>query len=476
MNKKLLVVATVVVLAASAGGWWYVQHMTPHRHPLVEMTDGQGTIYYTCPMHPQVRQDHPGNCPICGMKLARREDAATPAQVGGRPSEREVLYWYDPMVPAQHFDQPGKSPFMDMQLVPKYAAGDGTNAEGGTIVEIDPRMAQNLGMRTADVKTGTFWQRVDTVGSVAIDERRIVSIEARAAGWGERLDVRAVGETVRRGQVLAGVYAPDLLAAQEELALAQRLGDTTLIDAARMRLSLLGVDGDGKSGTRRRVDLTAPQSGVVTELMVREGAQVMPGMPLMKLADLTKVWFMVEVPEAQAAWVAAGHPAEAHLTGLPGKVFKGTVDHVYPVLDAPTRTLRARLAFDNPDTVLKPGMYAEVSVFGTVKKNVTLVPSEAVIRTGTRNVVLVAEAEGRYRPAEVTLGAERSGQVVVLKGLEPGQRVVVSGQFLIDSEASLLGAYHRIADDSPADRMRLMGEQAGPAVYGGDSDSTGETP
>jgi Cu(I)/Ag(I) efflux system membrane fusion protein len=455
MNKKILAVATVVIAIGVAGGWWYAQSVAPHKHQLTRMTDETGKVYYTCPMHPQVKQGGPGNCPICGMKLTKREEKATGES--SPKAEREVLYWYDPMKPDQHFDKPGKSPFMNMQLVPKYAAGDGKGTSDSTLVEIDPRMAQNLGMRTSPVTIGTFSQRVDAVGSVMVDERRIVSVEARAPGWVERLDVRSVGDTVTRGQVLAGLYSPDLLAAQEELVLAQKLGDKTLVDAARTRLSLLGVNGTG--GAQRRVAITAPQAGVVTELMVRQGAQVTPGMPLMKLADLSKVWVQVEVPEAQASWVVEGQPAEARLKALPGRVFEGTVDYLYPLLDAQTRTLRARLVFDNADGALKPGMYADATLFGDAKSDVTLVPSEAVIRTGTRSVVLVAEDVGRYRPVEVTLGPERSNEIVVTKGLQAGQQVVVSGQFLIDSEASLLGAYQRMGADA-AKKDRTPGTQS----------------
>ncbi len=466
MNKKTLIVVAVVVLAAGGGGW-FAQDSAQHEHQLVKMTDEQGKVYYTCPMHPQVRQDHPGNCPICGMKLVKREDK--PADTG-TSDDRKVLYWYDPMRPDQHFDAPGKSPFMDMELVPKYSDEDNAGADGATLVEIDPRMAQNLGMRTTEVKTGDFWQRVDTVGSVAVNENRIAVVEARAVGWVERLEVRAVGDTVRRGQVIAGIYSPELLAAQEELALAQKLNDATLIDAAQTRLKLLNASTSGRP--QRQTLITAPQSGVVTELTVRQGAQVTPGMPLITLADLSKVWILVEVPEAQAAWVAAGKPAEARLKSLPGKVFEGTVDYVYPLFDTAARTLRARLVFDNPDGVFKPGMYAEVTVFGGGKQDVTLVPSEAVIRTGTRSVVLVAEDAGRYRPVEVVLGPERDDETVVITGLEPGQQVVVSGQFLIDSEASLLGAYNRMGggedSQSPASRMRNMGSETSPGAYEAD--------
>ncbi len=467
MNRKSLIVATAVVVAGAGGGWWIAQSTAPHTHQLVKMTDEQGRVYYTCAMHPQVKQVQPGNCPICGMKLVKRENK--PADTG-MSGDREVLYWYDPMKPDQHFEKPGKSPFMDMELVPKYSNESAMGAEGATLVEIDPRMAQNLGMRTAEVKTGTFWQRVDTVGSVAVDENRIAVVEARAAGWVERLDVRATGDTVRAGQIVAGIYSPELLAAQEELALAQKLMDETLIEAARTRLKLLNANTTGRP--QRQTLIAAPQSGVVTELMVRQGAQVTPGMPLMKLTDLSRVWILIEVPEAQAAWVAVGKPVEARLKGLPGKLFEGKVDHVYPLLDTATRTLRARLTFDNADGALKPGMYADVTVFGGAQQDVTLVPSEAVIRTGTRSVVLVAEGEGRYRPVEISLGPERQDEIVVVEGLEAGQQVVVSGQFLIDSEASLLGAYNRMSSgeegESPASRMRNMGGETSPGAYEAD--------
>jgi Cu(I)/Ag(I) efflux system membrane fusion protein len=283
-----------------------------------------------------------------------------------------------------------------------------------------------------------------------IDETRIVAVTARAAGWVERLNVRAVGDPVRRGQVVAGVYSPELLAAQEEWALARKLGDATLIDAATTRLKLLGAGGQGRP--QRQTAIVAPQSGVVTELSVREGEQLTPGMPLMKLADLSSVWIVAEIPEAQAAWIAVGKPAEARLRGLPGKVFEGAVEYIYPLLDTQTRTLRARLVFANADGALKPGMVAEVALFGGARHAVTLVPSEAVIRTGTRSVVMVAEGGGRYRPVEVELGPERNEEIEILKGLQPGQQVVVSGQFLIDSEASLLGAYNRMDTPRTPDR------------------------
>lgn len=399
-------------------------------------------------------------CTAVGWWLARSSAPQTPSPDNESDHARQVLYWYDPMKPEVHFDAPGPSPFMDMALVPKYAGTGSATANDSGVVEIDPGMVQNLGLRTAAVKSGRFSHRLRAAGSVRVDERRIVSVETRAAGWVERLDVRAVGDSVRRGQVLAGLYAPELLAAQEELAMARRLGDARLTNSAQARLKLLGVSPGARP--QRRVDITAPQSGVVTELLVREGAQLMPGTALMKLADLSKVWIMVEIPEREAAWVAQGQVAQARLRGLPGRLFEGRVEHVYPVLDTQTRTLSARIAFDNADAALKPGMYAEVTVLGGTQQDVALVPSEAVIRTGTRSVVLVAEAPGRYRPVAVEVGDEVGEDLVVLSGLEPGQEVVISGQFLIDSEASLLGFYNRSPPSTAAHLPPLDGPELSP--------------
>lgn len=442
MSRSRIALLVLVVVAFAAGGWWLA---TPsHTHRLMSMTDAEGKVYYSCPMHPQVRQDSPGQCPICGMKLAKREEAGS-AMSAENTGEKKPLYWYDPMVPSQRFDAPGKSPFMDMQLVPKY--GDETG--GGVIVSIDPRMAQNLGMRTVKVTRIRLASGLEATGSVAADDRRIQSVVSRVAGFVERLDVRSVGEPVKRGQVIAGVYSPELYGAQQEFLLAQK-SDAMLAAASRERLKLLGmadfqINAVAESGTaQRQVLITAPVSGIVTELNVREGGQTEPGMPLVRISDLSRVWVQVEIPESQASALRPGLRAEARLAGLPGRVFEGAVDYIYPSVDMTTRTLRARLTFDNPSLALKPGMYASVSLAIKGGSERVVVPSEAVIRTGERTVVMVAESAGRYRPAHVEIGLERNGETVILSGLEEGESVVVSGQFLIDSEASLLGAYQRM--------------------------------
>jgi Cu(I)/Ag(I) efflux system membrane fusion protein len=494
-RRKWFIPALVGLAFAGAGGYYLAAHFSG-RHPMpaagaldeqavrdqIEHARQHQDPGYTCPMHPQVKADEPGNCPICGMKLVRAKRGSAPAQAGSRSEpgdqtgqpeqqDKKILYWYDPMRPEVHFDKPGKSPFMDMELVPKYA-----EVTGAGVVEIDPRIVQNLGVRTAPVERGEFAQSVNAVGVVEADERRIYVVEARAAGWVEQLDLRAVGDPVRRGQRVAGVYAPDLYAAQEELALAARTGDSGLIQAARQRLRFLGASEslvEEVSRTRqaqRRMPVLAPSSGVVTELNVREGQQVSPGMPLLRIADLSQVWIRVAIPEAQADWIREGRTAQARLTAFPGETFSGRVDYLYPELDTATRTLRARLVFENPQGRLKPGMYADVGLAGEARANALQVPGEAVIRTGTRNVVLVAEGAGRFRPVEVELGPERNDRIVILGGLEEGQQVVVSGQFLIDSEASLFGAYQRMGgggkeSQSPAASARNLGAEGSPGAY-----------
>ncbi len=461
---RIPLIAVLIAVFAGGGGWWLARTSLLHTHQLVQQITSQGNVYYTCPMHPQVRQPESGNCPICGMKLLQKSDGGAAVAT----DERKVLYWYDPMRPDQHFDTPGKSPFMDMELVPKYA-----NQADGNGVDMDPRMVQRLGIRTAMAGRSTFVRRVEAVGAVEVDERRIFAIESRATGWVERLNLRAVGDSVRRGQVVAGVYAPEIYAAQEELVLAAKSGDAALASAAQRRLALLGlteaqIERVFQSQQAERVTpVRAHSDGVVLELNVREGSQVTPGMPLMRIADLSRVWISVEIPEAQGAWIVEAGNAEVRLTARPGKVFAGKVDYIYPRLEVHTRTVRARIVLDNPDLMFKPGMYADVTLYGSPRDGVLVVPTEAVIRTGERSVIILADGQGRFRPATVTVGDDREGQTEILSGLDEGESVVVSGQFLIDSEANLRGALTRMQGEPPAGRMRQLGGEGAPAVYGG---------
>jgi len=372
------------------------------------------------------------------------------AAVAPSQSERKPLYWHDPMYPQQKFDKPGKSPFMDMQLVPVYG-DEKPAADAG--VTVSARARQNLGMRMAVAEVTELRQELPAVGYVQADERRIVRVETRTTGWIEKLFVRAANDPVRAGQVLAEIYSPDLVAAQEEYLLARRMAlsnaaDESLARAARRRLESLGMPDSGISileqsnQAQRRVPVVAPISGVLSELGVREGAMVQAGSAAFTVTDFSSVWIAVEVPEAQAALLQPGLRAETRIQSVPGKVFEGRVDYVYPELNTQTRTLKARVTLANPGLLLRPGMFVQISLVAAARKAL-MVPTEAVIQTGTRSVVIVMDGD-RFRAATIRTGAERDGRSEILAGLKEGERVVASGQFLIDSEASLKGALDRL--------------------------------
>jgi Cu(I)/Ag(I) efflux system membrane fusion protein len=373
------------------------------------------------------------------------------------------------MYPQQKFDKPGKSPFMNMDLVPVYADEKGNDSG----VAVSARVRQSLGVRTAMAEVVELRQDQQAVGYVQADERRMARAEVRAAGWIEKLHVRAVNDPVRAGQTLAEIYSPELQAAQEEYLLARRMAkenaaDEALAAAARRRLEALAISGadigriESSGQAIRRVALLAPISGVVSELGVREGAMVQAGTAAFTITDLSSVWILVEVPEAQAAVLRQGQKADAHVQTLPGRTFEGRIDYIYPDLNPQTRTVKARIVLANPGLALKPGMFAQVSLGAAARKALT-VPAEAVIHTGTRSVVIVSDGE-RFQPATVKTGMETDGRIEILSGLKAGERVVASGQFLIDSEASLRGVL---------DRLGAAGEAKPAAAAGGTHHGTG---
>jgi len=364
--------------------------------------------------------------------------------------DRQVLYWHDPMHPQQKFDKPGKSPYMDMQLVPVYA-GDESQAAG---VKVNPQLAQNLGVRTVVAERGRLATTVEVVGSIAFDERAVHLVQARTAGYIEQLFVRAPLDPVRRGQPLARLFVPEWAGAQQEyLALKSSgvEGAADLARAARNRLLLMNmseeqiqaVDREGKPVAR--VTLVSPADGVIGELGAREGMSVMPGVTLFRINGLSTVWVNLDVPEPNAAAIRPGAPIVATVPAYPGEKFSGRVSAVLPEVTAATRTVRARVELANPGGKLKPGMFATVSVSPPQSGEAVLVPTEAVIVTGKRSLVVVDRGQGRYEPVEVQIGREEGGRTEILKGIEAGTRVVASGQFLIDSEASLRGVERRMS-------------------------------
>jgi Cu(I)/Ag(I) efflux system membrane fusion protein len=363
---------------------------------------------------------------------------AAASSAAASAAERKVLYWHDPMVPGHRFDKPGKSPFMDMQLEPVYA--DESSDSG---VKVSPQLQQNLGIRTATVKRAEIASSFDAIGTVQFDERLSVAVQTRVAGYLERLAVRAPMERVSKGQALGTVFAPDWLGPLNELVALQRAGASPeLLAAAKERTRALSIPAElvrqAEQGAtpQARFTLVAPASGVVVELGVREGVAVAPGTTLFRIAGLEKVWAVAEVPEAQAVRLVRGQKVSAVLQADAGQAFSGTMQEILPQVNAATRTVQARFEVDNRAGKLVPGMLLRLQVAGP-KSSRLIVPSEAVIRTGTRAVAIVRQGGGAFEPREVKLGADLGDQLEVVAGLAEGEQVVASGQFLVDSEARL---------------------------------------
>ncbi len=383
-----------------------------------------------------------------GYLLAQRSLSAAAPPTAAQASARKVLYWYDPMAPAQHFDKPGKSPFMDMQLVPKYA--DEGGAANQEVVRVSPAEVQNLGMRTTAVKVGRLSDTVNVPGTVAWDPQLAVTVSARTNATLERLYVRAPFTAVKAGQPLAEILAPQWSAAAAEyfaLGAAQSTEGRALQAAARARLQTLGMDAATIRGLRTgggTITLRAPVDGVVSQLDVKQGQQVGEGMPIMSINGLDRVWIEAAIPQARSAGISAGTPITATVSALPGETFHGAVESLLPEVDAATRTQRARIVLDNPGHRLAPGMFADLRIQGTASEPHPLVPDEAIIADGIDTRVMEALGEGQFKPVRVQTGRSADGMTAILAGLHGGERIVTSGQFLIDSEASLSGALERL--------------------------------
>lgn len=411
---------------------------------------------YVCPMHPNIVQDQPGDCPICGMNLVEKEQDQPKAK-----KEKEILYWVAPMDPNFRQDAPGKSP-MGMDLIPFYAEGDGDD----NAVTISPSVVQNLGVRTAPAEVGKLWKRVDTVGYVNFDENLISHVHLRTEGWIENLVVKSEGERVKKGDLLFELYSPALVNAQDEYIQALASRSKRLISASKERLRSLGINGgqikqlEKTRRSQQRVKIYAQQDGIVSHLSAREGMFVKPRMEIMTLADLSSIWIQVEVFERQAEWVKQNKPAEIKVPYLPGRTWEGTVEYVYPSLDPKTRTLRARLKFKNPDEALKPNMFTNVTIFGGASEEVISIPAEALIRTGESERVIIALGEGRFAPREVVSGIESGDRVEIVKGLKGDEYVVTSSQFLLDSEASIKASLNRMSEPKTEMKMEMDMKEA----------------
>ena len=419
-----------------------------------ETADVSGTLY-TCGMHPEVIRHAPGNCPICGMRLVQKEREQA-------PDARKVLYWRAPMDPNYRSDSPGKSP-MGMDLVPVYE--DESDVDGG--VRVSQSFLQNFAVRTAAVTRGALPVSIRTVGVLAHNEEKVVSVNTKFDGWIEKAQVNNVGETVEEGDPLFDIYSPQLVTTQREyLAAMDYLARLTqsgaypeaierarsLLDAAHERLRYWDIterqidDLEASATATRTVRLFSPASGFVVEKMgdSLEGMKLSPGMTVLKIADHSTLWAQAEFYEEDLRHVHEGSQATIEVDAFPGRRWDGRILFFRSAVNEATRSLTAFIEVANPDLVLRPMMYVDVSVSAEGVTDAVIVPDEAVLRSGERSVVIVAAGDGVFQPREVRLGLAAQGMQEVTDGLAPGEKIVVSSQFLIDSESNLRAAISQL--------------------------------
>ncbi|GBC60332.1 efflux RND transporter periplasmic adaptor subun it [Desulfonema ishimotonii] len=477
MDKKhstKLPIRTIIITALiTAVMTWGTLYMIGYHMPHTAVTGGEplmgeaGKQLWTCGMHPWIITEEPGLCPICNMELTPKRNEQPVSESSG---ERQVAYWRAPMDPMEIYDMPGKSK-MGMDLVPVYE----DELIGGVEIRINPVTEQNMGVRTAQVEKGPLSHTVRTYGHITYDETRTAQISPKVDGWLEKLYASFTGEIVEKDQPLFEIYSPQLLAAQEEYLTAFRnykrspnLRNREMRDSARRRLSYFDVAEseiqaiEAADDVKKTVMIRSPFKGVVTHKNAVKGGFVKAGTNVYTIADLSRVWAEAHIYEYELDRVAKGQDVEMSLPYHPGKLYQGKVTYVYPYLQQKTRDVVIRLEFENPDLELKPDMYADVRIKTTGKGDGLIIPSEAVIRSGERNVVFVAQGNGRFIPRETTLGMSLDGgRVQILSGLGPGETVVTSGQFLLDSESKLKEAVQKMmaAKSGPAEPKKTEEEE-----------------
>lgn len=421
---------------------------------------------WTCGMHPEVLLSEPGQCPKCRMDLVPVKQTSTKKSESTKKGERKILYWQAPMDPTEIYDKPGKSK-MGMDLVPVY--NDEASGSVGAVV-IDPVTIQNMGVRYTTVQKMDFNREIRAVGIVKYNEENLYTINSKISGWIEKLYVDYTGKIVLKGQPLLEIYSPELVSTQEEYLLALnnqqavssssfesiRDGAVSLLNSTRKRLAYWDIPYseitrlEQTGEVRKTLRLDAPANGVVIHKNAVEGAKVNTGMDLYRIADLSIVWVEASIYDYELPWVSEGQKAEMQLSYLPEKKYTGKISYIYPYLDEKARTIQIRLEFENPNLELKPGMYVNVSIQGKTFPNVLVIPSEAVIRSGERNIVFVTKGEGKFEPRQVHIGAEggpNNRYVKVLGGLLEGEQIVTSSQFLLDSESRLQEAIQKMLAD-----------------------------
>jgi Cu(I)/Ag(I) efflux system membrane fusion protein len=446
-----------IALGAGLGGGGAWLYFSQPVLPRVGAQAPSKPVFYQCPMHPAVTSDHPGDCPICGMKLVEAKADEPGTDTAAKPGERRIAFYRSPMNPSQTSPEPRKDE-MGMDYLPVYddelAAGHGATPAGRATVTIDSARQQLIGLRTAAVSQTAAGGSMRTVGRVEIDPTRVRKTNVKSEGYIEKLFVDFVGRPVALGEPLFTLFSPSLLAAENEYLIALRVRDDlskseqpdqdgeTLVALARQKLELLDVPADElarleKSRTASKsLTFLSPVAGVVTAKNVVEGARVSPGDAPFEITDLGVVWVIADAYEADLARVQVGMSAAFTVQAYPGRSFDGTVQFISPVMEAKTRTAKLRLVFQNASGDLKPEMFGEVVLKGE-DRNVLRLPADAVIRAGGKDVVFVARGGGKFEPREVQLGPKAGDTFEVVGGVEAGEQVVTRANFLVDSESQL---------------------------------------
>lgn len=425
---------------------------------LSEHLDRHSDSTYVCPMHPQIVKGEPSRCPICGMDLVLKARIKPKPTEKKESKEKKILYWVAPMDANYRRDEAGKSP-MGMDLVPVYekdTADSNASGEGLPQITINASTAQNMGIRIEKAKMNDLSRIIKTIGSVTYNEDTLHHVHVRSKGWVERVYTPSLGDNVTKGKTLLEYYSPDIVAAQKDLVVAQRASKiisgrgTSLIEASKIRLRDLKVpqrviDKVQRTGiTQNRIPVIAHHNGVVIKVGIRNGMYITPNSELYTLANLSTVWVMVDVFEHQLMWVNVGNKAEIQVQGIPSKTWQGTIDYIYPELNPTTRSLKVRLKFKTPKQLLKPNMFADVTLYNRSKHALTI-PSEALIYYENSPRVVKVIGVNQYQPVPVKIGIKSKGQVEILSGINVGDDILVSGQFMIDSESNLQASFRRLS-------------------------------
>lgn len=447
MNKQIIILAVVMLIVGLGLGKVLFTSDSSMSSNSTAASASREPIFYRHPMNPEITSQTPAKDDM-GM------DYVAVFADDGSDKEKEILFYRNAMNPAVTSPTPAKDS-MGMDYVPVYADGDSDGVAG--TVKIDPVVVQNIGVRTQKAVKIPMSRTIRAVGRVDFDEQRMARLHPKVEGWIEEIRVDKTGETVKANDVLLSIYSPKLVATQQEYILALKnraaLKDSTLVEiregaeglvrSSRERLKLLDVaehqirELERSKTIKKAMHLHSPVNGTAIRIGSRQGQFVTPKTELYMLVDLSQVWVLADIYEYEMPWVTLGDEVEMTLTSVPGRVFKGKLAYIYPYAEANTRTTKVRIVFDNPDLMLRPDMFADVKINANTQEDSIVIPSEAVVRSGGRSQVFVVRGPGKFEPRDVQLGIESQGQVSVLKGLNEGDEVVTSAQFLVDSESKL---------------------------------------